>query len=83
LISHALHPTKTTQRLQDITSRYLKTIKPFQDDRLRREFASALEEENLLLKGPYIEITPPFIEAEPERAGKRREFSHPLQAVMP
>lgn len=56
----SLHPIDTTRHLQETYIRYLKTIKPFQDERLRREFAQALEEENLLLKGPYIEITPPF-----------------------
>src|SRR5208337_2497316 len=57
-----LHPIYTTNNLRETYIRYLKTIKPFQDNRLRREFASALGEENLLIKGPYIEITPPFIE---------------------
>ena len=55
-----LHPILTTNHLQEAYIRYLKTIKPFQDERLRQEFAQALEEDNLLLKGPYIEITPPF-----------------------
>ncbi len=55
-----LHPIDTTRRIRQSYIRYLKTIKPFQDDGLRREFARALEEENLLVKGPYIELTPPF-----------------------
>lgn len=55
-----IHPIQTTRRLREDYIRYLKTIKPFRDERLRKEFARALEEENLLLKGPYIEITPPF-----------------------
>jgi len=55
-----LHPIHTTVHLRETYIHYLKTIKPFQDDRLRQEFAQALEEENLLLKGPYLEITPPF-----------------------
>jgi len=55
-----LHPVRTTKRIRESYVRYLKTIKPFQDNRLRREFARALEEENLLVKGPYIELTPPF-----------------------
>lgn len=58
----SLHPTFTTNNLRETYIRYLKTIKPFQDERLRREFANSLGEGNLLLKGPYIEITPPFIE---------------------
>lgn len=55
-----LHPIETTQNLRETYIRYLKTIKPFQDERLRQEFACALGENNLLIKGPYIEITPPF-----------------------
>lgn len=59
-MEHTLHPIHTTVHLRNTYIRYLKTIKPFQDDRLRREFAQALEEEDLLIKGPYLEITPPF-----------------------
>lgn len=60
-----LHPIHTTNRIRDSYIRYLKTIKPFQDDRLRQEFARALEEDNLLVKGPYIELTPPFKPGKP------------------
>ncbi len=56
----SIHPIHTTVRIRQAYIRYLKTIKPFQDATLRAEFARALEEENLLLKGPYIEFTPPF-----------------------
>ena len=59
-MKQTLHPIDTTAHLRDTYIRYLKTIKPFQDDRLRKEFAQALEEEDLLMKGPYLEITPPF-----------------------
>jgi hypothetical protein len=38
----ALHPIDTTQHIRESYIRYLKTIKPFQDDRLRTEFARAL-----------------------------------------
>ncbi len=60
-----LHPVHTTRRIRESYIRYLKTIKPFQDDRLRQEFARVLEEENLLVKGPYIELTPPFRTGKP------------------
>ncbi|GAP11861.1 distinct helicase family with a unique C-terminal domain including a metal-binding cysteine cluster [Bellilinea caldifistulae] len=59
-MKNTLHPIHTTAHLRDTYIRYLKTIKPFQDERLRKEFAQALEEEDLLIKGPYLEITPPF-----------------------
>ncbi|RMD60867.1 DEAD/DEAH box helicase, partial [Candidatus Parcubacteria bacterium] len=55
-----IHPVQTARRLREAYIRYLKTIKPFQDDRLREEFSRALEAENMLVKGPYLELTPPF-----------------------
>ncbi len=55
-----IHPIKTTARIRAAYISYLKTIKPFQDARLRQEFSNALEEENMLVKGPYLELTPPF-----------------------
>lgn len=39
---------------------YLKTIKPFQDEDLRREFARAIEEPELLVKGPLVQIALPY-----------------------
>ncbi len=56
-----IHPIETTSRLREAYIRYLKTIKPFQDDRLRAEFSRALEAENMLVKGPYLELTLPFV----------------------
>lgn len=56
----AIHPVETARRLREAYIRYLKTIKPFQKDRLREEFSHALETENMLVKGPYLELTPPF-----------------------
>jgi len=56
----AIHPVQTAQRLRQNYIRYLKTIKPFQDERLREQFSQALEAENMLVKGPYLELTPPF-----------------------
>ncbi len=56
-----IHPIETTRRLREAYIRYLKTIKPFQDDRLRDEFSRALEAKNMLVKGPYLELTLPFV----------------------
>ena len=56
----SIHPIHTTAHIRQAYIRYLKTIKPFQDATLRAEFARAVEKEGLLLKGPYIEFTPPF-----------------------
>lgn len=56
-----IHPIQTASRLRQAYIRYLKTIKPFQDERLREAFSRALEAENMLVKGPYLELTPPFV----------------------
>lgn len=56
----ALHPLKTTQHIRQAYIRYLRTIKPFQDVELRREFADALEKPGMLVKGPLVEVSPPF-----------------------
>jgi ATP-dependent helicase YprA (DUF1998 family) len=55
-----IHPVETARRLREAYIRYLKTIKPFQDEHLREEFSRVLETENMLVKGPYLELTPPF-----------------------
>ena len=55
-----IHPVETARRLREAYIRYLKTIKPFQEERLREEFSRVLETENMLVKGPYLELTPPF-----------------------
>lgn len=57
----ALHPLTTTRALHDSYIRYLKTIKPFQDDELRREFAESLDKPGALMKGPIVEASPPFL----------------------
>lgn len=55
-----LHPLKTTEDIRSAYMRYLKTIKPFQDSFLRNAFAKAIEAPNMLVKGPLVEISPPF-----------------------
>jgi ATP-dependent helicase YprA (DUF1998 family) len=55
-----LHPLKTTRHIRDAYLRYLKTIKPFQAEWLRQEFARAVESKDVLVKGPLVEISPPF-----------------------
>ncbi len=56
-----LHPLNTTQRVRETYLRYLKTAYPLQDDRLRTDYWNALEETDLLVKGPLLESTPEFI----------------------
>jgi len=55
-----LHPLKTTIHIRNNYIKYLKTIKPFQDEWLRKEFARAIKEPEMLVKGPLVEISPPF-----------------------
>jgi ATP-dependent helicase YprA (DUF1998 family) len=56
----AIHPLNTTDDVRQTYLRYLKTIKPFQDEGFREAFASALDEPNLLVKGPLVEIALPY-----------------------
>lgn len=56
----AIHPLITTERIRDAYLRYLQTIKPFQDDELRREFARAISEQDMLVKGPIIQVALPY-----------------------
>lgn len=56
----SIHPLITTQSTRASYLRYLKTAYPFQDDNLRRQFWQALEQPDLLVKGPLLESTPEF-----------------------
>jgi len=61
MTSHkSIHPITTTQLTRGSYLRYLKTAYPFQDDNLRRQFWQALEQPDLLVKGPLLETTPEF-----------------------
>ena len=59
-IHRSIHPIKTTQLTRESYLRYLKTVYPLQDDNLRRQFWQALEQPELLVKGPLLEATPEF-----------------------
>lgn len=56
----AIHPLITTQKIRESYINYLKTIKPFQDEELRREFARAIEARDMLVKGPLVQIALPY-----------------------
>lgn len=56
----SLHPIHTTEHLRQTYIRYLKTIKPFRDPVLQQEFARAIEQPGMLIKGPLMEASPPF-----------------------
>lgn len=55
-----INPLTTTEAVRRAYLRYLKTIKPFQDEELRQEFAQAIESPNLLIKGPLVQIALPY-----------------------
>ncbi|PKO03868.1 MAG: hypothetical protein CVU43_00700 [Chloroflexi bacterium HGW-Chloroflexi-5] len=56
----AIHPLITTKSIRDSYINYLKTIKPFQDEELRKEFARAIEARDMLVKGPLVQIALPY-----------------------
>lgn len=56
----AIHPLITTKKIRDSYINYLKTIKPFQDEELRSEFSNAIEERDMLVKGPLVQIALPY-----------------------
>jgi ATP-dependent helicase YprA (DUF1998 family) len=56
----SLHPLAATNDIRNAYLRYLQTIKPFQDESLRKEFNQAIEEKDVLVKGPIIEIASPY-----------------------
>lgn len=56
----SIHPIETTRLARASYLRYLKTAYPFQDDILRQQFWQALEQPDLLVKGPLLETTPEF-----------------------
>lgn len=57
----AIHPLDTTEKIRTTYINYLKTIKPFQDEELRREFAQAIETQDMLVKGPLLQIALPYL----------------------
>ena len=59
-MANPLHPLQTTALIRDSYLRYLKTIYPFQDRDLRDEFWRALEQPEMVVKGPLLEASPPF-----------------------
>ncbi|HBO34608.1 MAG TPA: hypothetical protein DD636_07720 [Anaerolineaceae bacterium] len=56
----AIHPLETTEKIRSTYINYLKTIKPFQDEELRKEFAQAIEAQDMLVKGPLLQIALPY-----------------------
>lgn len=59
-MTNSLHPLQTTELVRDSYLRYLKTIYPFQEEELRDSFWRAIQTPDLLVKGPFLEASPPF-----------------------
>lgn len=55
-----LNPLAATQRINKTYARYLQTLYPISDQELRRQFAHLVTREETLVKGPYLEATPPY-----------------------
>lgn len=55
-----LDPIRTTEQLRQTYLRYLKTIYPLQNPKLREQFRNKLDEPERLVKGPLLEGAPPF-----------------------
>jgi Lhr-like helicase len=56
----SIHPLTATENLATSYRRYLTTIYPFRDRELRRSFRRQIETPGQLVKGPLLEVTPPF-----------------------
>lgn len=59
-MTNQLHPLHTTTLIRDSYLRYLKTIYPFQDHLMRDQFWQALQQPDVVVKGPLLEASPPF-----------------------
>lgn len=55
-----LNPISATERIQETYARYLQTLYPIADAELRGQFARMVACEEQLVKGPYLEATPPY-----------------------
>ncbi len=55
-----LDPILTAEQIRASYLRYLKTAFPLADPDLAQQFDSELNQEGGFIKGPYLEITPPF-----------------------
>ena len=55
-----MNPFLTLRNVLDEYKRYIKTSYPILDEKLRNQFDKKIQEENLLWKGPYIQIPRQF-----------------------
>ncbi|MBI3652528.1 MAG: DEAD/DEAH box helicase [Acidobacteria bacterium] len=55
-----LNPILATQRIHQSYARYLQTLYPIADAELQQQFRQMLADKQKLVKGPYLEATPPY-----------------------
>ena len=84
----SMNPITTTEAIRDQYIKYLKSMFSLKDKELADQAERLLEEPNRFTRGPYIEITPPFV------AGKTiqtliddgvlaKDFAHVNQSELP
>lgn len=56
----AIHPLETTEKIRTTYINYLQTIKPFQDAELGKEFSQAINAQDMLVKGPLLQVAMPY-----------------------
>ncbi len=83
-----LHPLQTTDLIRESYIRYLKTTYPFQDSELRHQFQQALEQPDMVVKGPLLEASPPYESGRSlrqlvERGMLHRDFQQLCSADLP
>lgn len=59
-INQSLNPINATNLIKNNYLRYLRTLYPIQDERLKADYWRVLEQEDTLVKGPLLEATPEF-----------------------
>lgn len=57
----SLNPIETTKAIRDQYLSYLQSKFISKDEEIGRQADALLKEENRFIKGPYIEVTPPFV----------------------
>ena len=72
-----LDPLHITEQVRSAYLRYLRSIYPFKDDGLSKAFSKAIEERELLVRSPILEVTPPFVQGKSVRALIADGMLHP------
>ncbi|EET87546.1 DEAD/DEAH box helicase domain protein [Clostridium carboxidivorans P7] len=57
----SMNPVKTTEYISDKYIEYLESILTVKDNDIREKAVDKIKRENKFIKGPFVEITPPFV----------------------